>query len=282
MDLTVSMATFDDYDGVFFTIQALRMYQALPAGTELLVIDNHPDSAHGRRLAQFAAGIPEMRVVPVTDRVSSWVKYDAFAHARGEILLGLDCHVLLQPGFIAELMAYWRAHPHARDMLTGPLLYDNLRSTSVKMEPRWRGHDYGTWGDDQAAMREGIPFAVPMQGMGCFSVRRDGMFPVHPGFRGFGGEEWYCAEKVRANGGRVVCHPAMAWNHRFSWPARTFPVSLEDKVANYYRGWLELYGRLDHWRIEEMTAHWETVLPPAKVEKIAAKAAAAVPVHRPI
>ena len=43
--LTIGMATYKDFDGVFFTIQALRMYQDL-TDTELLVIDNF---ATGRR-----------------------------------------------------------------------------------------------------------------------------------------------------------------------------------------------------------------------------------------
>jgi hypothetical protein len=37
--LTIGMATYNDFDGVYFTIQALRLYQDL-ADTELLVVDN--------------------------------------------------------------------------------------------------------------------------------------------------------------------------------------------------------------------------------------------------
>ena len=37
--LTIGMATYDDFDGVYFTVQALRLYHDL-ADTELLVIDN--------------------------------------------------------------------------------------------------------------------------------------------------------------------------------------------------------------------------------------------------
>ena len=264
MDLTISMATHDDYDGVYFTVQSLRMHQRLPARTEFLILDNNPGSAHGAALRKFARSIPEMRVVPVTDRKSSFIKYEAFALAEGAVLLGLDCHVLLQTGFIAQLMQHWSKHPHSRDMLTGPLLYDDLRATSVKMEPCWRGHDFGTWADDPAAMQAGQPFEVPMQGMGCFSFTRTGMVPIHPGFRGFGGEEWYVAEVVRLHGGRVLCHPALGWTHRFDWPPRNFPLLLEDKVRNYYRGWGELYPP-SHNMLTAMTRHWETLLPPSRV-----------------
>jgi hypothetical protein len=42
--LTVGMATYDDYDGVYFSIQALRIYHPeILDGVEFIVIDNHPD-----------------------------------------------------------------------------------------------------------------------------------------------------------------------------------------------------------------------------------------------
>lgn len=269
--LTVSMATHDDYDGVYFTVQSLRLHHHLPVGTEILVLDNNPDSEHGRALAGLAKSIKDLRVVPVRDRMSSFIKYDAFQEARGDVILGLDCHVLLQGGFIERLMAYWAANPGSADMLTGPLLYNDLRATSVKMNPTWRGHDFGTWGDDPAGVLSGVPFEVPMQGMGCFSFLRQHVPTINPGFRGFGAEEWYVAEKVRQNGGRVMCDPALGWNHRFDWPRRRFPLTLDDKVRNYYRGWLELYGSLDHPMVWAMSQHWLGMMSQEKLDALIAE-----------
>ncbi len=62
-----------------------------------------------------------------------------------------------------------------------------------------------------------------------------------------------------------MCHPALRWVHRFGWPSRTFPLSMELKIQNYYRGWLEIYGSLDHPQIQAMTAHWLTEV---KIEKL--------------
>jgi hypothetical protein len=268
MKLTLSMATYDDYDGVYFTVQSLRLHHRLPEGTEIVILDNNPTSAHGLALAHFSKTAPGIRIVEVTRRKSSFVKYDIATVAAGDVILGLDCHVLLQPGFIEALLAYWAAHPDSCDMLTGPLLYNDLKATSVKMEPRWRGHDFGCWADDHAAMVAGLPFPVEMQGMGCFSFLKTHFPKINPAFSGFGAEEWYVAEKVRQHGGRVVCHPQLGWNHRFDWPHRTFPLRLTDKVRNYYLGWLELYGRLDHPMIVEMTNHWRTQMPAAELDKV--------------
>src|SRR5215218_307201 len=38
--LTIGMATYNDFNGVYFTLQALRLYQDL-RDTELLVVDNY-------------------------------------------------------------------------------------------------------------------------------------------------------------------------------------------------------------------------------------------------
>lgn len=268
MKLTIGMATYDDYDGVYFTVQSLRLHHILPPGTEFLVIDNNPDSDHGRMLASFAKQIPGMRVVGASERKSSFIKYDMLDHATGDVVLGLDCHVLLQLGFIDALMGYWKAHPESRDMLTGPLIYNDMKATSVKMEPKWRGHDFGCWGDDPEAMKAGVPFEVPMQGMGCFSFLKNNAPMVGKKFTGFGAEEWYIAEKTRLNGGRVMCHPAMGWNHRFEWPKRTFPLSMHDKIRNYYIGWLEVYGSPSHPMIQKMTEHWETLMSREELFKI--------------
>lgn len=272
MKLTISMAVYDDYDGVYFTVQALRLYQELPAGTEILILDNNPAGPCAAALKKLVTDIPECRLLAVENRKSSFVKYDVFHHARGDVVLGLDCHVLLAPGFVPRLMSHWQARPDSRDMITGPVIFNDLKARSSHMRPDWRGHDYGCWSHDLEALSKGEPFEVPMQGMACFSIRREAWQGIHPGFKGFGAEEWYVAEKVRQWGGRVLCDPALAWAHRFGWPRRTFPLTLEAKVLNYYRGWLELYGGHDHPMMKEMKAHWLTQMPAERLEKMIQKA----------
>ncbi len=53
--LTIGMATYDDYDGVYFTIQALRMYHPICQidEVEFVVIDNNPDGKHGKDVKKF-------------------------------------------------------------------------------------------------------------------------------------------------------------------------------------------------------------------------------------
>jgi hypothetical protein len=272
MKLTISMAAYDDYDGVFFTIQSLRMHHNLPADTEFVVIDNNPVGQNSETMKGFLKAVPNIKLIEEKGRKSSFVKYDAFKHATGDVILGLDCHILLQTGFIDALLSWWGANQGSPNLLTGPLVYNDLVSLSSHLDETWRGNDFGIWATNHEALKKGEPFEVPMQGMGCFSFWRDTAPHPNPEFRCFGAEEWYMAERTRINGGKVVCHPQMVWMHRFDWPPRTFPMALNDKIMNYYRGWLELYKDTSHPRMQEMTKHWLTLIPQDKLDELIKKA----------
>ena len=68
-----------------------------------------------------------------------------FREATGEIVLCLDCHVFVVPGALKRLIDHFDANPGTRDLLQGPLLYDNLNTISTHFEPNWREGMYGTW-----------------------------------------------------------------------------------------------------------------------------------------
>lgn len=54
--LTVGMATYDDYYGVYFSLQALRLYHPeILDATNFLVVDNHPDGPCSEGLKAWRA-----------------------------------------------------------------------------------------------------------------------------------------------------------------------------------------------------------------------------------
>lgn len=56
--LTIGMSTYDDFDGVYFTVQSLRTYHSVLKNNdiEIIVLDNNPDSVHGQETAKFING----------------------------------------------------------------------------------------------------------------------------------------------------------------------------------------------------------------------------------
>ena len=183
------------------------------------------------------------RYVLATEAVGTAAPRDlVFRAARGEAVLCCDSHVLFAPGAIARLKAYYREHPDARDLLQGPLVYDDLQSIATHFEPEWRDQMWGKWATDpRGEDPEGEPFEIPMQGLGVFSCRKYAWPGFNPRFRGFGGEEGYIHEKLRQAGGRCLCLPWLRWVHRFAAPAGVpYPLAVEDKFRNYLIGHAEL------------------------------------------
>ena len=67
-----------------------------------------------------------------------------FEEASSPFVLCVDSHVIIVPGALSKLIDYFEAHPDSRDLLQGPMLYDDLRKIATHMEPQWRGGVYGT------------------------------------------------------------------------------------------------------------------------------------------
>ena len=236
--LTVGMATYNDFNGVYFTIQALRLYQDL-ADTELLVVDNYGCDHTKEFVEAWAFG----RYILATEAIGTAAPRDlVFREASGEAVLCCDSHILFASGVIGRLKDYYQAHPDCKDLLQGPLVYDDLQNFSTHFEPNWRDQMWGTWETDpRGADREGEPFDIPMQGLGVFSCRKEAWPGFNPAFRGFGGEEGYIHEKFRQAGGRSLCLPWLRWVHRFGRPAGVpYPLTIEDKLRNYIIGHAEL------------------------------------------
>jgi hypothetical protein len=237
--LTIGMATYDDYDGVFFSVQALRMYHPeIIDDVEFLIIDNHPEGPCAEPLKKLESAISNYRYVPYNHRVSTTIKEHVFEQANAELVLCIDCHVFVVPGAVKKLICYFDAHPDSMDLLQGPLIYDDLETFATHFEPKWREGMFGCWGtDDRGRDPDGEPFEIPMQGLGLFACRRVPWPGFNPKFRGFGGEEAYLHEKFRHAGGRAFCLPFLRWMHRFNRPMGIPYVNTwDDRLRNYLIG----------------------------------------------
>jgi hypothetical protein len=253
--LCIAMSTYDDFDGVYFTIQAIRMYHPeVLDEVSFLIIDNHPEGAAAEDLKGLDQRVPNLRYIPFKGFRSTAARDLAFRIADADIVLCVDSHVLLQPGALRSLLDYFDADPDSRDLVQGPLLSDDLTYViGSHFAPTWGAGMYGAWDTDEQANDEtGPAFEVGMQGLGLFACRRDAWPGFNSRFRGFGGEEGYVHEKVRRNGGRVLCLPALRWTHRFARPlGPPYRPTWEDRVRNYRIGWGEL-----GWDLAPMEAHF--------------------------
>ncbi len=257
--LTIGMATYDDFDGVYFSLQSARLHHPdADQQIEFVVVDNHPDGPCSSALKKLEDWIPNYRYVPSPDtRGPAGSKNRVFQEAHSDFVLCMDCHVLIVPGAINRLLAYLAANPATNDLLQGPLLYDDLKSVGTHYDHVWKAGFLGQWGSDPAGKDpDAPPFDIGMQGLGLFVARRNTWLGFNPAFRGFGGEEGYIHEKYRRAGRRTLCLPFLRWVHRFPRPMGIpYVISWEDRVRNYMLGFRELRMPTD-----EMEAHFRELL----------------------
>lgn len=240
------MAVMDDFDGVYFTVMALRLYHQQIS--EIIVVDNNPTSQHGKLTAKFArkAGV---KYIAMPDPVGTAPPRNRVfeEEASSDVVLCLDSHVLLHPGAIEGLLAYYAEHPDSMDLLTGPMIGDCLKQINTHMNADWIAQSWGSWGHDVRGDDPSYPpFEINAHGLGVFACRKDAWLGFNANFRGFGGEENYIHQKYRQAGRKNLCLPALRWTHRFYAPeigrpgGIPYPITLWNKVRNYVIGHREL------------------------------------------
>jgi len=276
--LTIGMSTYDDYDGMYFSIQALRMYQlqGIENDVEFVVVDNNPTSRHGPENKRFVENWVRGKYIAYTDKKSTSSRNEIFKHASGKYTLCMDSHVLFEPNGIKNLLEYYRQNPETKNLVSGPLWYDDIRNgISTHFEPVWRAHMYGIWGTNRQAMSQGVPFEIPMMGLGMFSCKTSEWQGFNDAFKGFGGEEGYIHEKFRRAGGKCLCLPNVKWIHRFTRPNGVpYPNNLEDRVWNYFIGWLEILKDPKDLFFDGIFDAFKDKLPAEKLQAIFEKAQA--------
>jgi hypothetical protein len=234
--LTIGMATYDDFDGVYFSVQAIRLFHPeVTADTEILVIDNHPEGPAAAPLKKLERYVKHLRYVPAPFAQGTAVRDLVFREAAGEFVLCMDSHVLFPPGTLAKLLQYIENHRESRDLWQGPLLGDDFEKIGTHFDPVWSAGMWGVWGRDPRGLDPSAePFEIPMQGLGMFCCRRDAWPGLNPRLRGFGGEEGCLHEKFRLAGARTLCLPFLQWLHRFPRPHGVpYTHDWESRIRNY-------------------------------------------------
>ena len=93
------------------------------------------------------------------------------------------------------------------------------------------------WSEDEKDNEEivqGKMKEIEMHGAAFMLMKKEHWPEFSPNFEGFAGEEGYIHEKVRINGGKVICNPRLKWMHRFvRGKPITFKLDNTDRVYNF-------------------------------------------------
>lgn len=249
--LAIGAAVHDDFDGIYWSIQSIRINNLdLLDQLEFIIIDNNPNSEHGKQTKNLASRI-NCKYVPYTDVKSTAIRNQVFENSEADFTMCIDSHVLFEPGTIKKLLQFIENNSDSKDLYHGPMLYDHFQNgpTSVcsHMAPVWRANMFGIWDHNHKAHNpEGEPYEIPMHGMGIFMCKTDAWLGFNKNFRSFGGEEGYIHKKFRKAGRKIYNLPFLRWNHRFQRPnGISYPIVLADRIRNYLIGHTELGQNYD-------------------------------------
>ena len=252
MKLTIGMSCYDDYDGVWFTIQSVLMYhQECLDDINFVVVDGNPQSEHGRSCEQLISKLKNrhgnngLYVKNVSWSGTASRDY-VFQYAKSPYVLCLDSHVQIVPGAIKKLIDYYDSNPDCKNLIQGPLLDSAGQLFATEMSRDWDYNMYGKWLLNPSRDRGDQEYEVEMMGLGLFSCVKKNWLGFNQNFRGFGGEEGYIHDKYKLAGHKTIAFPWLKWNHRFDRPNGVpYRNDYIDRIKNYFIGWNELGKSVD-------------------------------------
>lgn len=142
MKLTFGMATYEDPQGVYYTLQSFRLHHERPQDTELLVVDNAKVPNGATQKICRSVGARYLHAPRATG--TSAPRDLVFREGKGEVVVCVDCHVLLAPHAVDAILCHFdeRTTP---DLVQGPMLYDSFNGHATHFDPVWRKKMWGTW-----------------------------------------------------------------------------------------------------------------------------------------
>lgn len=152
--LTIGMAHYQDFAGLWATIQSIRLNNLhLMDRVQFVVINNSPenhetaDAIRGllaktkRRDHAWEPGYYELDNIQGTSASRDAI----FKHARGKYVAVMDCHLEFAPGWLQRLLDYYKQHPETSDLISGTLIDDSLDTFSTHFRDTWGGAMWGRW-----------------------------------------------------------------------------------------------------------------------------------------
>ena len=261
--LSVGMAFYDDYDGVFFTINSLLLGPFKEIIKEIIIIDNNPTSQSADMVRLVAFDLRHIvKYVPFTEKISTSVRDEIFKHASGDYVMVLDCHILIDQSCLPKMIDFLNM-PVSQDMFHGVNLGYNLQVGGTDMVETWRICSFGNWRVKEGVSIDTEPFEIRLSGLGLFLVHRESWLGFNKHFVGWGGEEGYIHEKYRRNGRKVILLPWLRLLHRFSTPVgTTYTFDISNCIRNHAIGWIE-----NERDVDEVRHHFSKRYDPLIVDK---------------
>jgi glucosyl-dolichyl phosphate glucuronosyltransferase len=242
--ITVAIPTYNRAPLLRQTLEGLVRQRDVPGGYEILVIDNNSRDDTAATVAAFSAASPAPRTILETRQGLDHARNRAVAEARGEILVLGDDDILVEPDWLAHLVAPLLADTASRIGAVGgeviPVFPDGLPPWVEEWHAplAFRG-DAGPLGPQHSPMGASLAFPRSVfDRHGLFSTALD-----RQGKALFSGGETEYLRRLRAAGLEIWFAPAARALHQmpasrttFRYAARHAFDSARSRVVDRGRG----------------------------------------------
>lgn len=157
MKLSIGLSHYDDFDGVWFTIQSIRnelIFNGMKdylEEIEFVIVENNKGSRHSDLVQEFATKTlsqGSLKYAICRTQSTSAPRNKIFEEATGDFVLVLDCHVLLcgVANIIKRIFEFIENNPDTNNIYSGPLVHENGQMFSTHMRDKWNDKMWGVWG----------------------------------------------------------------------------------------------------------------------------------------
>jgi len=146
--LSIGMAHYDDFNGAVFSIQHQRINRT--QAREFIVVDNSaatkPEIHSALKSFMGYAGGKLIDASHLSG--TSATRNAVFQHATSDIVICMDCHVLLTPEAENAVCRYFANPENRKNIVSGPMLMDHLNPdfAPTQFNPQWEAQMWGRWG----------------------------------------------------------------------------------------------------------------------------------------
>lgn len=146
--LSIGMAHYDDFNGAVFSIQHQRINGT--GAREFLVVDNSAATKPEIHSALNSfMGYTGGKLIDASHlQGTSATRNAVFQHATSDIVICMDCHVLLTPEAENAVRRYFANPANRNNIASGPMLMDHLNPdfAPTQFNPQWSDQMWGRWG----------------------------------------------------------------------------------------------------------------------------------------
>jgi len=151
--LTVGMAHYDDFPGVWATVQSVFLHNQWEdaKNVEVVIVDTSPPGSEHKRLVQgmvnkHLSNNHIIKYVELPEVVGTTYPRDLiFQIATAPYTVVMDCHVMLPPNALLRLSDWFPRQEDQLSLVHGPMWYDDLGEPATHFADQFRGGMWGTW-----------------------------------------------------------------------------------------------------------------------------------------